>query len=371
MKNSLFIAATPFQIVVSALVSSYDLGNQHSDLCIVDEFDYESIIDDVRMSNVFDNVMGIREQDVWRGNSTNLLMVRLKQLGAYFNCTKIVKKTFSRIMEYTDIYISSRSNVNRLVCMFVAENTKASIHYYDDGIAAYTGIATDIKKLDKLLRKIIVGREAANFAYDKYLFCPALYRKLHPESNENVFQIMFNKNLDALMVMFAYSDNCLIEEPAVLFDTVLDQAFTDEGAALYKQLVKIVMSNIDCIIKKHPREKRNVFKGKYFKRTDIPFEVMCYKQDYSSKILITNFSTAVFMPKILYNQEPRIIFLHKIIGDQRREVTYYDQKIVNYISDMYEDASRIMVPESVDELTKLMSEITKVLCVREKGESAV
>ena len=86
-------------------------------------------------------------------------------------------------------------------------------------------------------------------------------------------------------------------------------------------------------------------------------EVLCIHQDFTDKILITFFSTAVFTPKMLYGQEPTIILMYKAFGSTVN-INHKDDLCKSIVS-TYNDKSKVIVPESLEELTVALNNIMK------------
>lgn len=67
--------------------------------------------------------------------------------------------------------------------------------------------------------------------------------------------------------------------------------------------------------------------------------------------LISYFSTALITPKLLYGKEPRLIFLFRLISDFE---FFMAEEVVLNLRKVYSDPSRVCLPESWDELEKLL-----------------
>lgn len=351
MKKILFVCSTPFQVLSSLfLVNSLD-DKAYKHLMIINQFPYEKIARNIKHEKLFDKISALDERKIFRKDSKSMLVVRLSQIVTYIDCRKIVKKLLPDIEGYTDIFVSSRSPVNRLICMYAAEYVReCKIHYFDDGIGSYTNTIVDIKKIDKVLRSVLVGRRAANYSYDRYLYSPLLYKQLHSNDNTDIHMIQINADQEQIKRIFTFNDSNSINEPVLIFDVVMSRTFFPEGETLYKNAINLILNKKQCMIKPHPREKNKIFDGKYIENTTMPFEVMCYSQNFSEKALVSNFSTAVFMPKILFNQEPKIILLYKLMEMYRRDNSLFDDEIVRDFIKLYKDKNKIFIPTNIEEL---------------------
>ncbi len=112
-------------------------------------------------------------------------------------------------------------------------------------------------------------------------------------------------------------------------------------------------SRDDLIVRVHPRQKAEIYKEYFRDEINNLWELECEKQITDEHILISAFSTAQVMPKLLGGKEPTIIFLFKIFG-------CYDDcmKIVEKMVNMYQNKEKIYIPESINELERIIKKLT-------------
>lgn len=349
MKN-LFVCTTPFQVMTCIALNKGLVGN----LVILDKFnDSQDLCRKVQESNVFQNVRLFDDSQMWSGSSKSWFILRLKTVNAYRNCKGLVEKFFPDIGEYTDIFVSSRQQVNRLICMYAAEwMPKIRIHYFDDGLGSYSKSITEVKKIDKLLRRLFIGNEAANFSYELLLYSPEMYQAYNG-TEEKIKKITIDSiRRERLDDIFSVPSQ---EIPrGIIFDTIPSAEFYDEGVRIYDELVEEILRQGNVVIKQHPRNKIFKYKAKYMESINIPFEVLCNKTDYSSSCFYTSFSTAVFTPKLLYDQEPTIVFLYKILRRYRRDKAQNCDLLVECLRKIYKEPKKIITPSTFEEFQNVI-----------------
>lgn len=140
----------------------------------------------------------------------------------------------------------------------------------------------------------------------------------------------------------------------ILFDTIPSDEFTPQGIEKYREVVKKIIARGNIVIKQHPRNKEPRYNAPYFENTAIPFEVYCSQKNYEDSLFFTSCSTAVFTPKLIYDQEPSIVFLYKALDEYRKNSNNDCDKLVSSLIKMYRDPSKIMVIKSVDELDQIL-----------------
>lgn len=106
------------------------------------------------------------------------------------------------------------------------------------------------------------------------------------------------------------------------------------------------------IVKSHPRQKDSVLRQLHFEvyeRYVIPWEVISFNTDMSDKTLITIFSTSCVNPKLMFDQEPRVIMMYKLLG---MDYSFFGEGLIQFVSgvgELYKDKTKFFVPETWEE----------------------
>ncbi len=107
------------------------------------------------------------------------------------------------------------------------------------------------------------------------------------------------------------------------------------------------------IVKAHPRQNDSALRELGFdiyERYVIPWEVISFNQNMDDKTLMCIFSTSCVTPKLMFNQEPRVILLYKLIGI---DYSFFGKgmiEFVNGVGGLYKDKNKFFIPESWQEL---------------------
>lgn len=134
-----------------------------------------------------------------------------------------------------------------------------------------------------------------------------------------------------------------------------------------RELLQIIMEAIDpkdVGIKRHPNNIHN--EQLYYKNNIIEgissFELNNIYYSLNDKILISIISTASLTPKIIYDEEPYVIFLFKIFWSRYYYPEWRDtEKVIHKIKRSYDDPSKIMIPETISELKVYLKKMNSVL----------
>ena len=368
MSKVCFLCATPFHVLVaSAIVCSEKLD---ADIYIFDDFsECDSLIERISNTKLFNNVYKINNsiRKLEKSNLFNRVRMYIKVLSMYIFIDHYGMKILRGNVYYSSLFIFHRDNSYvKTICMFLKKhNSGISICYYEDGIGNYCNrnIYNDkgISKLFEIchLKSVITLDDLVI-----YLFSPEFYYLYFGDNLpiKNVNKII---NLNKLPELTSIVDNLYGNHNAesltklIYLDTVRQEDLNNEGINLLDDILQQI-STIDSslIIKSHPREKDRNSHFKYLS-ADAPIEYYCYKNDLSKHILITIFSSAVFSPKLLFDQEPYIIFLYDILFDYLKDHSIDRNMMYNQLKVLYKNGSKIIVPKTVDELNNVL---LKLLC---------
>ena len=108
-----------------------------------------------------------------------------------------------------------------------------------------------------------------------------------------------------------------------------------------------------AIIKPHPRQKNSTLSNSGIKvchNNTLPWEIVCLNNDLSNKVQITIFSQACISPKLIFDQEPTVIFLYKLLPVGYDYLGAGLLEFADSIGALYRDKDKYFIPESFEEL---------------------
>ncbi|MBR5407084.1 MAG: hypothetical protein IK111_05490 [Lachnospiraceae bacterium] len=193
------------------------------------------------------------------------------------------------------------------------------------------------------------------FIDSRYLFEPSLLRV--SQKGKIVRLAKLDRNDDDLRNnvnhIFGYDSRLdSFEDKEII---IMEQGPRKEPIDMYGIWEKVshIIPMDKAIVKSHPRQKKGNLSGlgyDIFDRYVTPWEVISLNQDMGNKTIMSIFSTACIYPKILYDDEPRVILLYKLIGF---DYTFFGEEMLSFVEsvrELYRDKDRFFVPESWDEL---------------------
>jgi len=352
-----FFCTAPYQILACTSIAIRD--NEPGDLFILDQFnDYKRIGEKVeKRTDLFSHVYYLNENDIINSlkQDNTVLSIHLKLLKLYSGSKNVVQHISQNPEKYTDIYLSSKAILPRIFSFYCKKKYNSVVHYFDDGIGSYDNTAYETKILEKIVRTTFFGLNSLNIEETKELYLPKLYYNLHPNSHERIVGIPC-VSVEIIRELYDTSIINPISERIVYFDTVYNEEYGKNTEA-YKAMISDAFSEIKdgLIIKPHPREKRRLLNFKTYEENQLPFECNCAIQTMNNKILISTFSTACVVPKMLFDIEPIVIFLYKIFQGIRVNNSSLDESFCTAFRNTYKDKSRVLIPNSIEELKSLLS----------------
>lgn len=337
---------------------------------IVSNFDKknETYYNNLKELNIFDNIYFIEQS---KFNENDLIKNRLKRnikkiiaeiknrffFDKYFKvyCSKMEDKKI-----YDEIYVDAFGFMPRFVFNHYYKNNKQlKVFKVDCGIESYYDDYVNNQITKK--QKYIIGKIQKNLS-GYYLYsseianvgkCPVF---LIPKPNPN------DKNfVSVINSVFKYKDY-LVKHPnkkIIFFDQVLSEDVNLDN--LEEKVVQCIQNALgnDYCVKLHPRTSvdseryKNIEKIKTSSTMEILLLNGFFKND---DVLITPFSTAVALPKLLFDKEPRIIILAKIFEELYIEGVL-TTKFFNKIANIYSDKDKVIMPATLDEFERILREL--------------
>lgn len=356
MREACFACTTPYQIIGAISIT---LGNNlDADLYVFGMFpNYEDVCENIRKQGVFQKVIAIDCSKIGGPSREKafLQMVFSKKVVSAFLPYDAVYKTY---------YSSSRAHPKILLQnVLLQRNPTMKRVIYEDGMGTYSGNshplnATRMKSIaEKILGwKLDVPENTTMMANVPELVEVPEYLRGH--AVDKMPRLDFNETTgDLLNKIFAVDDSKKINSKVIIFDTLrpnpsyLNEEDFEVLDKCYRMIGDYFAENV--IVKPHPRS-RNV--GSYdiglYEFQEVPMEVLyAGMNNLDELVLITYTSSAVFTPKIMFDKEPTVISLHRLLNNTKSSIIF--EPIYIKFKSIYSKQDKVCAPENLDEM-KLM-----------------
>ena len=131
------------------------------------------------------------------------------------------------------------------------------------------------------------------------------------------------------------------------------QGYNKDSEKKNQEILNHIMSLNRYVLRPHP-----VDSNKFDKENDNVdlcgniWELLCEKAINNKSILIGYYTTAQFIPFILYQKEPYIIFLYRLFPEL--DSCGYNEKTVNFLKSHYRDNGKILIPSTIEEMVSMI-----------------
>lgn len=342
-EKSLFICDTPYQIINSLSLSSKE---KNPDIYIYNQFkSAENITAQLKKAGIFENVVLVNRYRSYPGVLNKIvtlyrIITPWRTLKKY-SVDKIDKIVYKKI--YTSFFTQFTDSLKLL-------NPYASVVQYEDGIGSYSVNDFQVtcrSGLFKFVNKLLLGKRLTYNIDTLYLNNPKCYDGDAYEKIKELPKLTVDKKIEEI---FSYEYNDLYKNSNCIYLTQpLDQtAIGKRASQVEREILKGI--NKKVTIRIHPRQNHDEYADYNIDNINNLWEIECAKQIENHHMLIGAFSTAQFIPKMLFDTEPTVIFTYKIYGIELQGAKETIEKLKN----MYSDSKKVIVVENIKELQEIL-----------------
>ena len=353
-----FACDTPIQVLNAMNLKETYYKDFESDIYIYNQFNSASRIYDRLLKNgMFSNVFLINPFRKY--SSTVQKVVTIKRmafpygvLSKYCTQKKVIRKRY-------DVIAFSFITPFTISLFGVAKASEFIL--LEDGIGTYVNNILD-DYTSSIFKKI------AAHTYYGNIFVPEKIAVYNPDMlkrhNVTVLKLESNFSYDLrekTEFVFGYQDNMFYKDNKIVYLTQPLQENKEFSAEKAEKIIQVLRKSKDnIVIRVHPRDNEDYYKEFSRDLVNNLWELECIHQISDESILIGGYSTTQFMPKILKNTEPYIIFLYKLLFDNLESTYWKNTEIfIEKFRNSYSHPNKIIIPQSVDELEEVLDKIRK------------
>ncbi len=382
-------AWTNLQILNITNARLHVYGEEKADLYIrMGRHISQDLIAAVRASGVYENVytldpIVLQYKNMALGFIPHFKVLLLKR--AYSNAYNALLENTAPKRKYSRVLMAWFYAENAFVINYFAKNTDhLAITLVEEGTGSYC-----YKKKELIFPKFMannwkialrrqltegglarkLGKKVDTICYYKPEYCqPDInYKKItlpqiHPETNPIMHQILSGAagGLPATHLIKydkrRYIYFSLFSPEGVDFDKISFDILTTMVEASYEKqaIAKIHTGNTA-----HATNFALSLEDQIFVDREVYIFESLYAQldNPADKVLVSCASTATLNPKFMFGHEPYVIFTYRLYNTYRQIGIERDDWIANALRDSYTDKSRVMIPNSMDELKNMVRKI--------------
>ena len=358
----LFICSTPYHIFNAINIVHSSNTNDKADLFILDYSKecveiYQSID---KNNTLFDKVLLIEVKNTFSYINKGKISYMLNAIKKLSNA--ITKKKINSLLpasnKYDEIFIGGPDLPSQLIFQYYYNTSKSKLNLIEDGIYTYT-IFEKSRNIKKYISKILYGYYYLDLCESMYIYNPKLI--FNPPSSIKLVKIPYIDRND-LQLMGFYKNYIIrpsearYEEKIILFDAAFfNEKDNNKQHELFNNLYNLV-DNENISLKLHPRTELNKYRADLKKISDSQaFEFTTINTSFNDKILISIISTACITPKLIFNEEPYVIFLFKLFEESNQKWHYTHKFFENFVN-TYSN-NKVFIPNNIKELEDILSRI--------------
>lgn len=357
MKRYAIIAGTPYTLLsaINLVVNVIPRGCE-TDLFVRSISSMDEYIEKLKKAKIFTNVYRFKLRD--KEKSIGYYIYDLKQAAFPKSYLKEILDESIQLdrKNYDYITVSSGFDVEMALIRTFPNAKQIAI---DDGLGSYVGDIVHDHKLSWLWE--IFGRNND---------------KIHPE-------VLYVNNVNACRSTMCKDIRSIRgdRDKQLEIDSIMGIVFGNAIKGLYSKarfvyltqpLLELgfkenILDNViydlrhtfgqDLIVRIHPRDQKRYSEFRVDTYNQL-WEIICKEEINDSKCLIGICSTAHIMPKILFDAEPAIVFLYRLLEwEPDNEALMRFKNVERMITDMYRDKSKIIVPLNFSEFKKRIEEL--------------
>ncbi len=361
-KKIAIVCDTPYQIMnaVNLTANTRKSSRDHTDLFVYKQFgDAHRIIENLRSISIFS---AIHEVEPYSTQPVSYTKAR-----TFFRLLfpKTTLSGHSDLSSYRDsayrtIFYSFSTHFTMNLRSVFNDSTSAII---EDGISSYV---SDIEKESssgsmRFFKRYIMAGTLDLSAERAYFNRPELATNDIAEDLCALPALTHgNPAIPLIKKVFSYSqDGTYNFDPIVYLTQPLEEMSGYIADSDTKLLARLQQEQIkDFIIRVHPRMKHFESNGISVDTSEVMWELVCLEEITDNHLLISCFSTAAIMPKLLYDKEPYMIFTYKLFF-QNPENEFWSgvESFLDKVNNLYTKRHAIYIPDSLDELIDIVKRI--------------
>lgn len=358
------LCVSPAHVLTAFILKEVYFQNKNLGIVLLDYHpNARKMYDQLKKFQDFAEVRFIKAKKIWKKSA--LQNDKIFNLWFFTREESYLKKLGIDISDTEQFLFPYRDPIAALMTKCITARGKRCIFsYYDDGTAPYYDannvISTKPARLELLLRvplRYYVPQSA-------YMFSPEMSGL---ENEIKTYKIRTPKNkefFDKINQYYGYQS--YEERKYIVFDQCGNYEGSREDMDEVNKLLEIVGNVVDkkqAYVKKHPRRSLKIYEESGWDifplLQEIPYEVSLLNSDkIEEQVMMADFSASLTMPKQLFDYEPTVIFLYRLIN-----IAFTTEKqvqldcVVNNLRDMYREKDKVFVPETLEQLSEFINKL--------------
>lgn len=362
-----FFCSTPYQIINAVNIKRNDRKKDAADIYVLNHFQSCAwMLDRLKDSRIFRNTFIVEDGDFDYRYDLPMLRRYIKKSIDFMTCKHVICHYIRTDLAYDMVYYTFPNMLIEFACYYyIQKNKNIKFCMFEDGFSSYSDDLLAISDEKARFLKITGREQFLDENQELYLYAPDLFIQRRKNKRYTVkpmpkLDVHDSETIEIYNGLFEFEQENVIAEDIIFFEQPYEQDSINEEI---RKILDITLSKIDCkeiCVKIHPRGCAEKYGDvRTYINSTIPAEVIYMNMDrLENKTLISSVSTACLSPKLIFNQEPRLILLYKFLHLEEKgiissELVKFAEKVVL----SYKDKSKVMIPENEQELLSCLASI--------------
>lgn len=352
---NLFVCSSPFHVFNAVNIVSNFKKSEISDIYILNIGETSiQIYNNIKNKKVFRKVYLINVYDALPKKKIFYYVNRVNKL-------LFTKKIIPNSEEtYDNVFIVGTEIFSKAIYAYwLSKNKNTSLYYFEDGTASYFSVL--MKNQNSINEKLFYF-----FKHFKTLDkCKGLY-VYRPECVVSIYNNIEIKSIPLIeksglktkkiKEIFLNDEKSIFENNLIFFDSNFGEKSILKKQYEYFNLIEENISEKEISVKLHPGTSTNQYGNNYNKiNHSIGFEMFNLNHDMNDKILISVISSANLIPKLIYDEEPYVIYLYNLIKDEKK-YPHFDLFVEN-VKKTYSNPEKVFVPKTILEFKDILNKL--------------
>lgn len=265
---------------------------------------------------------------------------------------------FRKLSKANEVF--SQNLIFTLCVPFNRLNSK--FYFLEEGLSTYTDFNHEFQnrnpwiiRLNNISFKLLIPTFQGVFIYNNSLYDGKMKTFELPSLNIEFFTSLIKFKVDFL------PRKLFLGTPLNTVDSLLSDVLSFEEKEIFQTSVLEVLCNIENILVKnnvhyrpHPNEQKESISSNYeLFENDNPWELILGSCS-NSNVVISIFSTAAITPKVLFNKEPKVVFLFRLLPSYS---FYQAEEILSRLKSIYSNEQDVIAPSTILELEQILEEL--------------
>lgn len=241
----------------------------------------------------------------------------------------------------------------------------ARVVFFDDGIGSYLDRVFPSRfSIRKMFCRLL--RQPFPDLFPEYIYVnnPLLYKSRYVNNVKTLVPIerMEKEQKELVSRIFDYKADDLYARKIICLLQPNDRKYLSDEKNDKKMMSLLKKWKKDCLVRFHPRilKPEDLFLDFTVDRAESLWELICEDQITDGHILVSRCSTSQFIPKMLFDKEPWLIFtyrLYEYVNKRDKRLREKDEEMINRAMDIYRNNEKIIVINSWKEIDSIIQNI--------------